>query len=141
MHKGIVFLQLFKNYGAGYFDSIRNWDKEKNKLLALYGYSLEDDIKGKFEFTYADGKPFLRVLDSSIKRVALVPGVEAKPRPLEIQPAFEPEAESDQEVTMKIGLVITSFPTQYPNVQIEAVQGEANDELTKFCLLYTSRCV
>ena len=72
MHKGIVFLQLFKNYGAGYFDSIRNWDKEKNKLLALYGYSLEDDIKGKFEFTYADGKPFLRVLDSSIKRVALV---------------------------------------------------------------------
>jgi SNF2 family DNA or RNA helicase len=132
MHKGIVFLQLFKNYGAGYFDSIRNWDKEKNKLLALYGYSLEDDIKGKFEFTYADGKPFLRVLDSSIKRVALVPGVEAKPRPLEIQPAFEPEAESDQEVTMKIGLVITSFPTQYPNVQIEAVQGEANDELTKF---------
>ncbi len=132
VHKGIVFLQLFKNYGAGYFDSIRNWDKEKNKLLALYGYSLEDDIKGKFEFTYADGKPFLRVLDSSIKRVALVPGVEAKPRPLEIQPTFEPEAEPGQEVTMKIGLVITSFPTQYPNVQIEAVQGEANDELTKF---------
>ena len=64
--------------------------------------------------------------------MALVPGVDAKPRPLEIQPTFEPEAEPGQEVTMKIGLVITSFPTQYPNVQIEAVQGEANDELTKF---------
>lgn len=64
VHKTIVFLQLLKNHGAGYFDTIRNWDKEKNKLLALYGYSLDDDLKGKFEFTYTDGKPFLRVLDS-----------------------------------------------------------------------------
>lgn len=132
VHKGIVFLQLFKNHGAAYFDSIRNWDKEKNKLLALYGYSLDDDIKGKFEFTYTDGKPFLRVLDSSIKRVSVAAGVETKPRPLEMQPAFEVETESVQEASLKIGLVITSFPTQYPNVQIEAVQGEANEELTKF---------
>jgi len=132
LHKGIVFLQLFKNHGAAYFDSIRNWDKEKNKLLALYGYSLEDDIKGKFEFTYTDGKPFLRVLDSSIKRVAVVAGVESKPRPLEMQPEVEVETESVQEATLKIGLVITAFPSQYPNVQIEAVQGEANEELTKF---------
>jgi hypothetical protein len=132
VHKGIVFLQLFKNHGAAYFDSIRNWDKEKNKLLALYGYSLADDIKGKFEFTYTDGKPFLRVLDSSIKRVAVVVGVEPKPRLLEMDPSIEVEIESSGEATLKIGLVITSFPTQYPNVQIEAVQGEANEELTKF---------
>ena len=50
----------------------RNWDKEKNKLLEMYGYSLSDDIKGKFEFTYKDGKPFLRVLDTSIKRINTV---------------------------------------------------------------------
>jgi len=67
----IVLLQLLHNYGPNYFDSIRNWDKEKNKLLALYGYSLTDDLKGKFEFTYTDGKPFLRVLDTSIKRVSI----------------------------------------------------------------------
>ena len=67
--KVIVFLQLLNSYGANYFDSIRNWDKEKNKLLEAYGYSLSDDLKGKFEFTYKDGKPFLRVLDTSIKRV------------------------------------------------------------------------
>lgn len=132
VHKGIVFLQLFKNHGAAYFDSIRNWDKEKNKLLALYGYSLEDDIKGKFEFTYTDGKPFLRVLDSSIKRVAVVAGVEAKPRPVEMEPSFEVEIAPVQEATLKLGLVLTAFPTQYPNVQIEAVQGEANEELTKY---------
>ena len=57
------------SYGPYYFDSIRNWDKEKNKLLEAYGYSLSDDLKGKFEFTYKEGKPFLRVLDTSIKRV------------------------------------------------------------------------
>jgi non-specific serine/threonine protein kinase len=46
----IVFLQLLNSHGPYYFDSIRNWDKEKNKLLEAYGYSLSDDLKGKFEF-------------------------------------------------------------------------------------------
>ena len=67
--KVILFLQLLQTHGAYYFDSIRNWDKEKNKLLEAYGYSLSDDLQGKFEFSYKDGKPFLRVLDTSIKRV------------------------------------------------------------------------
>ena len=49
--KVIVFLQLLHAHGAYYFDSIRNWDKEKNKLLEAYGYSLSDDLKGKFEFS------------------------------------------------------------------------------------------
>lgn len=70
--KMIVLLQLLNAHGANYFDSIRNWDKEKNKLLEAYGYSLDDDLKGKFEFAYKDGKPFLRVLNPSIKRVAPV---------------------------------------------------------------------
>ena len=48
--KMIVFLQLLNSHGPHYFDSIRNWDKEKNKLLEAYGYSLSDDLKGKFEF-------------------------------------------------------------------------------------------
>jgi hypothetical protein len=45
--KLIVFLQLLNAHGANYFDTIRNWDKEKNKLLEAYGYSLSDDLKGK----------------------------------------------------------------------------------------------
>ena len=42
MHKAIVLLQLLNAYGSQYFDSIRNWDKEKNKLLGIYGYSMND---------------------------------------------------------------------------------------------------
>ena len=45
--KMIVFLQLLNSHGPHYFDSIRNWDKEKNKLLEAYGYSLSDDLKGQ----------------------------------------------------------------------------------------------
>ncbi len=69
-HKTALFLQLLNNYGPYYFDSIRNWDKEKNKLLEGYGYSLEDDLSDKFEFIYKEGKPFLKVTDPSVKRVS-----------------------------------------------------------------------
>ncbi|MEO6550284.1 MAG: SWIM zinc finger family protein, partial [Ferruginibacter sp.] len=72
VHKAALFIQLFRQYGPYYFDTIRNWDKEKNKLLQIYGYNLEDDLKGKFEFIYKEGKPFLKVLDTSIKRVTQV---------------------------------------------------------------------
>ncbi len=131
LHKGIVFLQLLKNYGAAYFDSIRNWDKEKNKLLALYGYNLSDDIKGKFEFTYTDGKPFLRVLDTSIKRVGLNTNNDSKPNSfIAISEKNSEEIVSDP--SLKMALVITALPTQYPNIQLEAVQGETDDAVTKF---------
>ncbi|MFN5985374.1 MAG: helicase SNF2, partial [Chitinophagaceae bacterium] len=69
LNKTMLLLLLFQLKGADYFDSIRNWDREKNKLLALYGYSLKDNLDNKFEFTYQDGKPFLKVLDSSIQRI------------------------------------------------------------------------
>ena len=38
-HKTALFLQLLNNHGPLYFDTIRNWDSQKNKLLSLYGYS------------------------------------------------------------------------------------------------------
>jgi non-specific serine/threonine protein kinase len=44
VHKTTLFLQLFRQYGPYYFDTIRNWDKEKNKLLQIYGYNLLDDL-------------------------------------------------------------------------------------------------
>ncbi len=69
-HKTALFLQLLNAYGAHYFDTIRNWDKEKNKLLEIYGYSLNEELSGKFEFIYKEGKPFLKVLDPNIKRIA-----------------------------------------------------------------------
>jgi len=54
-HKAALFIHLLNAYGPHYFDSIRNWDKEKNKLLELYGYSLNEELSGKFEFIYKDG--------------------------------------------------------------------------------------
>ena len=127
VHKAIVLLQLLNNYGPNYFDSIRNWDKEKDKLLALYGYSITDDINGKFEFTYKDGKPFLRVLDTSIKRIA-PSATQLRPVPI-VLPAIAETAEEEQPVKpqYKLGIVISYNPHQYPYIQVDAVQGEAND--------------
>jgi non-specific serine/threonine protein kinase len=134
IHKNIVLLQLLHNYGPNYFDTIRNWDKEKNKLLALYGYSLSDDLTGKFEFTYTDGKPFLRVLDTSIKRVSLHPVSETKPVTEETyaRPLTGIELAEQPKTLLKLGIVITGDTLQYPYIQMEAVQAEADEELTKF---------
>ena len=129
--KVIVFLQLFKKHGAGYFDSIRNWDKDKNKLLEAYGYSLNDDLKGKFEFAYKDGKPFLRVLDTNIKRVT---PVAAPARPV-IIPQREKEVELPQVLqepdsalpVQRLGVVFNFNKKTYPWFTIDAVTGEPND--------------
>lgn len=130
VHKNILLLQLLHNYGPNYFDSIRNWDKEKNKLLALYGYSLSDDLSGKFEFTYTDGKPFLRVLDTSIKRVSLNPAAAERPKPVtEAVPDTQVAIDEEEPArpTLKLGVVITASEAQYPYVQLEAVQGEVDE--------------
>lgn len=131
-HKVLLFLQLLDAYGTHYFDSIRNWDKEKNKLLQIYGYSLDDDLTGKFEFTYKDGKPFLKVLDSSIKRVA--PGtVSAKPSEVFIVPEQPVEEVAVMEQPLKrLGVVFNFNAATYPYFEVDAVQGDANDDQTGF---------
>jgi non-specific serine/threonine protein kinase len=125
--KVIVFIQLLNAYGPHYFDSIRNWDKEKNKLLEAYGYSLSDDLKGKFEFAYKEGKPFLRVLDTSIKRIQPTASMPVRATiPLPVVPEIvvaEPEA-SKPVFQRKIGVVINFNQTSFPGFSIEAVVGE-----------------
>jgi len=140
VEKVIVFLQLFKAYGPNYFDSIRNWDGVKNKLLAIYGYSLDDDLTGKFEFTYQDGKPFLRVLDTSIKRVVAAPTPEARPKPAWAEMPVTTASkqletiilEEPKKSELKLGIVITHNELQYPYIQLEAVQGEASEDFAKY---------
>jgi len=131
-HKTMLFLQLLNAYGPYYFDSIRNWDKEKNKLLQIYGYNLEDDLKGKFEFTYKDGKPFLKVLDTSIKRVA--PGsMPGKPMEKFVVPDIpETVVEEAEQAAKKLGLVFNFNATAYPYFQVDAVQGDADEDNKKF---------
>jgi non-specific serine/threonine protein kinase len=126
--KVIVFLQLLNSYGPHYFDSIRNWDKEKNKLLEAYGYSLNDDLTNKFEFTYKDGKPFLRVLDAGIKRVTPVP---VPVKQAVIEEPLPVVAEEKEELILsshRLGVVFNFNKKTYPYFTIDVVQGEANDD-------------
>lgn len=134
IHKTLLFVQLLNAYGPFYFDTIRNWDKEKNKLLQIYGYRLDDDLEGKFEFSYKEGKPFLKVLDPSIKRVA-APLASREP----LKPAIKLEekvfARVDTEVdvaTRKLGLVFNFNAKTYPGFTIDLVQGEPNESNTGF---------
>ncbi len=137
-HKVLLFIQLLHNYGADYFDSIRNWDKEKNKILGIYGYSLADDLKGKFEFTYKEGKPFLKVLDTSIKRVAASSTSTAESSykaassfvPIKNEPVADKLVIAKKRV--RLGLVFNFNAKNYPGFSIDALQGEPDEDNKKY---------
>jgi hypothetical protein len=130
--KVILFLQLLQAHGSYYFDSIRNWDKEKNKLLEAYGYSLSDDLKGKFEFSYKDGKPFLRVLDISIKRVN--PAALSRPKPELEKEVAEELVETEQKAgnVQRLGVVFNFNHDSYPGFLLDAISGESNEQQTAY---------
>ncbi|MFN9802978.1 MAG: SNF2-related protein, partial [Bacteroidota bacterium] len=142
LHKSIVFLQLLRNYGVGYFDTIRNLDKEKNKLLALYGYSLSDDLTGKFEFTYNQGKPFLRLLDPTIRRIAQVPsGNVAADEIATAQPADRKVAAMTEIASpiaaataeqQQLGVVIAFDKEQFQPIQFIGIAGDTDEEKTRY---------
>jgi non-specific serine/threonine protein kinase len=125
--KVIVFLQLLNSYGPHYFETIRNWDKEKNKLLEAYGYSLNDDLAGKFEFSYKDGKPFLRVLDTAIKRIAPVTVPPRQTIIAEPQSVTVEEKEELITTSQRLGFVFNFNKKTFPYFFIDVVQGESND--------------
>lgn len=137
LHKAAAFVHIIKTFGAQYFNTLRNWDDQKNKLLGLYGYSLDDDITGKFEFTYENGKPFLRVLDPTLKKVN---------RPVS-QPSAAPSYSTSSatkkvstetgttevlEEKARLGIVIDTSVDWYPFVNISLVSGDTDEDNTKF---------
>jgi SNF2-related domain/Helicase conserved C-terminal domain len=131
--KVIVFLHLLQVHGSYYFDSIRNWDKEKNKLLEAYGYALSDDLRGKFEFTYKEGKPFLRVLDASIKRVVPITGGRPKPALEEVQLVMDVGGEPiGSGSAQRLGIVFNFNRDTYPGFLVDAISGESNDDQTSY---------
>ncbi|HET7898180.1 MAG TPA: helicase SNF2, partial [Flavisolibacter sp.] len=125
--KVIVFLHLLRTKGQHYFETIRNWDKEKNKLLEAYGYSLNDDLKGKFEFSYKDGKPFLRVLDRNIKRIA-TPTPLTQPRFEKVEVAEEEPKPKEHVISKKLGVVFNFNKNLYPFFTIDLIEGEMDEE-------------
>ncbi|MEP7232193.1 MAG: SNF2-related protein, partial [Ginsengibacter sp.] len=126
-HKAVLFLQLLHAHGPNYFDSIRNWDKEKNKLLEGYGYSLDEDLTGKFEFIYKEGKPYLKVLDQTIKRI--VSPVSAR--------SFIPQKEVAESETVvapvrkQMAIVFNANEIAYPFFNIDIVQAEIDEDRQK----------
>ena len=129
-HKTALFLQLLNNWGPNYFDTIRNWDKEKNKLLEGYGYSLDENLEGKFEFIYKEGKPFLKVLDSSIKRVN--PTFSNSVRVDTTEKVAEISATTFAAKGKQAALVFNANEKSFPFVSIDVVQGEYDEEKQAF---------
>ncbi|MDR3680400.1 MAG: SNF2-related protein [Flavipsychrobacter sp.] len=121
VHKAAVFLQILKKYGAQYFQGMHDWDIQKNKLLQQYGYSLSDDLTNKFTFTYEQGKPFLRVLDTSIKKISAA----------EKQLATPVEVVVAEEVK-RLGLVVDTSVTWYPFSSVLLVAGYTDDDAKKY---------
>ncbi len=136
-HKTALFLHLLRNFGQQYFMAMRNWDEQKNKLLGLYGYSLNDDLTGKFTFTYENGKPFLRVLDPTIKKVSAA--ATAIPKP--VAPVAEKAAtagmaaataDAKDEPEHKFGIVLDTNVSWYPFVDVQLVTGATDEDETRF---------
>ncbi len=69
IHKAIVLLQMKFTKGANAFDLIQDWEAHKNKLLEQYGFSLADDLEGKFYFKEGKMGPELVVLDENLIKI------------------------------------------------------------------------
>ncbi len=123
VHKAAVFLQVLKSHGAQHFNSMQNWDVQKNKLLEQYGYSLSDDLTDKFTFTYENNKPFLRVLDPSIRKIEGKAPAKETPK---VEAVVAPVEEK------RLGIVIDTTLTTFPYIDVLLVAGKADEEGRKF---------
>ncbi len=121
VHKAALFLQALKSFGAQYFNSMQNWDVQKNKLLEQYGYTLNDDLTNKFAFIYENNKPFLRVLDTSIQKVTV-----SKLQPQKVAPVAETVTAVIEE--KRLGIVIDPDVSYFPFVNVLLIAGTADEE-------------
>lgn len=127
VHKAALFFQVVKAFGAQHFQSMQNWDVQKNKLLEQYGYSLRDDLTNKFEFTYENNKPFLRVLDTSIKKIeSKQPVIKEQITAATVAPPPLPKEEK------RLGVVLDTSISTFPFVEVMLVGGVADEEGRKF---------
>jgi non-specific serine/threonine protein kinase len=68
-HKAGVLLQLLDEDGDEAFGMMKNWDAEKSKMLAEYGFSINDNWEMKFKFGLTGGKPHLTPLDKNLVKI------------------------------------------------------------------------
>ncbi len=71
LHKVAALLKIREQFGANAFAMMRDWTDDKRRLLAEYGYTLEDDLKGKFDFRVNDRKGELELVlkDASLHKL------------------------------------------------------------------------
>lgn len=127
VHKAAVLLEIEAKHGAHYFTTLRNWDNQKNKLLGLYGFSLEDDLTGKFEFYYQEGKPYLKVLDTTIKKIDT--NIEASKAAMG---AAEPVPQNADILYRQLGIVVNHESEYYPYISFDLIAGEVNTNTQEF---------
>jgi len=123
-HKAALFLYALRTLGAMFFQSMQNADLQKNKLLEQYGYSLSDDLTNKFAFTYENNKPFLRVLDPSLKKIT-EPKLVPKAMPVDTAPVVAVEEK-------RLGIVISTGLPRFPFVDVSLIAGVPDEEERKF---------
>ncbi|QQS31076.1 MAG: DEAD/DEAH box helicase [Sphingobacteriales bacterium] len=73
LHRAVVFMQLYYSKGPYAFEHMKDWTERKNKLLADYGFSLEDDLTGKFSFFFDNENLKMKVLDKSLIKLKEIP--------------------------------------------------------------------
>ncbi len=132
-HKVAVFIQLLNTFGSNYFDTIKDPNKLKNKLLARYGYSLEsEDWESKFEFTEIEGRTFLKVLDPTLKPVSN--NVFAQPKSTVAHAAVrKKKVDKFKKRSENFGLGVLFIETDvYPYYSITLISGEMDKDRTRF---------
>ncbi|MBU6158319.1 MAG: DEAD/DEAH box helicase [Bacteroidetes bacterium] len=125
-HKAIVFIQLLNGYGAQYFDSIRDPNKEKAILLKRYGYQLSDAWQDKFEFVVKEGRTILKILDPSIKTTEqnTQSVIAAKASPSNSESVIITPKSSHK----KPGIVFNANCQQLPFFSVDLLLGELDEE-------------
>jgi hypothetical protein len=127
LHKAAVLYYIAIQYGERGLQSLKNWDSEKQILLANYGYSLGDNISQKFDFAFDNGNLRLIVLDKSLQQI---PGTAAFDLWMEHFASTNYSAEKLDTIKKGIGadellFVITKTPTGYfPETGIQLLIGK-----------------
>lgn len=143
-HKLAALLKLRDQYGVYAFDRLRDLTAEKNALLAPYGYTLNDDLAGRFDFKVDEnGHLTLIILDKSFRMPGELgrfwaenqPVFETRSKPLTAT-KFLTDVEPEQRRTLVYSITINGAD-QLPDVQLTPLTAQYNEAKNK--LSYISR--
>ncbi len=142
-HK-VAALMYFKNLKGDYaFQLMKDHTANKNDLLQEYGYSLDDDIEGKFAFYFEDGEVKLQVRDKKLKKISNKEQWSAfseilSNNSLQLQQLSIFEQTQTEKTSWGRGFGIAFYnltintPDQFPGFQFIALAGKLDDSGRRF---------